>query len=259
MARVKCANARSARLRSRILAAVSSRTGEDGVASGTIRLSAARAEALLAAQRAANGWLRFRAATPGLTGAGVARLIPPEGLSVVSDIDDTVKVSGITEGSARVLRSTFFEPFEPVPGMAGRYRACGPSTAFHYVSGSPRPLFRPLRDGLTGSTPPFPDGSFHLLPLTLEVDSKLALKRLLAFVRDSDLDATVEHKIGVLTRLVGEDYPARRFVLVGDSGQHDREIYERIRERFGDRVVRIVIRDVADPGWDTAGVMVCGG
>jgi hypothetical protein len=52
-----------------------------------------------------------------------------EGLSVISDIDDTIRVSHVADRAA-LLRTTFVEPFEAVPGMADIYagREAAPSS-----------------------------------------------------------------------------------------------------------------------------------
>jgi phosphatidate phosphatase APP1 len=43
-----------------------------------------------------------------------------------------------------------------------------------------------------------------------------------------------------------ERFPEREFILSGDSGELDVEVYARIRELFGARVREIWIRDVID-------------
>jgi len=43
-----------------------------------------------------------------------------------------------------------------------------------------------------------------------------------------------------------EEYPERQFVLVGDSGEHDPEIYANIARRFPERVVKVIIRQVSE-------------
>jgi phosphatidate phosphatase APP1 len=45
--------------------------------------------------------------------------------------------------------------------------------------------------------------------------------------------------------------PQLRWVLLGDSGQADAELYAEAAREFGDRIAAIYIRDV-DPGSDTA-------
>lgn len=47
---------------------------------------------------------------------GLIRLIEPrEGISVISDIDDTIKISEVLD-KVRLLANTFIHPFKPVPG-----------------------------------------------------------------------------------------------------------------------------------------------
>src|SRR4029077_20851254 len=47
--------------------------------------------------------------------------LAPEGLSVISDIDDTIRISHVHDRAA-LLRGTFVEPFLAVDGMAELYR-----------------------------------------------------------------------------------------------------------------------------------------
>jgi hypothetical protein len=47
---------------------------------------------------------------------GVIRLIEPRaGISVISDIDDTIKISEVLD-KVRLIANTFIHPFKPVPG-----------------------------------------------------------------------------------------------------------------------------------------------
>jgi phosphatidate phosphatase APP1 len=52
-----------------------------------------------------------------------------------------------------------------------------------------------------------------------------------------------EHK-GVTIRNIMQLYVGMRFILIGDTSQHDPEIYHRIVSEFPDRVIAIYIRDV---------------
>jgi len=51
---------------------------------------------------------------------GRALLVPAQGLSVISDIDDTVKVTQVRD-QQQMLLNTFVRAFEAVPGMAQHY------------------------------------------------------------------------------------------------------------------------------------------
>ena len=50
------------------------------------------------------------------TGTGAIRLMEPQqGISIISDIDDTIKISEVLD-KVRLLANTFIHPFKPVPG-----------------------------------------------------------------------------------------------------------------------------------------------
>ena len=88
---------------------------------GTLRLSAAKVEQLLDDQDAKDGWLSFEAVTRKSDNrrfAGQVQMIGRHGLSVISDIDDTIKHSQVGELKA-VLANTFLRDLQPAPGMVG--------------------------------------------------------------------------------------------------------------------------------------------
>lgn len=69
---------------------------------------------------------------------GEAFRLEEAGLSVISDIDDTIKITEVRDRHA-TLRNTFLREFAPVPGMAEFYQTLARSNRaqFHYVSASP--------------------------------------------------------------------------------------------------------------------------
>ncbi len=216
------------------------RSDLNGLIAGELRLDAERADELLRAQGSTHGWLRLLAVSPAHQGAGRVRLIAPRGLSVISDIDDTIKVTEIPAGREVVMENTFFRPFVPAPGMVGRFWGLGEETAFHYVSGGPWQLYRPLAEFIADAG--FPDGSFHMKSVRknlLTPGSWQDLARLAAG------DATTEQKLRQISGIIGH-FPERRFILVGDSGEHDPEVYREIRDRFRRQIEAIWIRDVVD-------------
>ena len=88
-------------------------------------------------------------------------LVPSNGLSVISDIDDTIKISKVRDRH-ELVRNTFLRPFQGVPGMADVYRnwSTNSGATFHYVSASPWQLYAPLSDFLQANG--FPRGTFHM-------------------------------------------------------------------------------------------------
>jgi hypothetical protein len=215
----------------------------NGLIEMTLSLSEAKAQSLLEQQGSSDGWLTFNVISSGPVGKGKVKLIEPSGTSLVSDIDDTIKVTRIPGDKDIVLKNTFCRDFVPVPGMAARYEALA-DASFHYVSGGPWQLFQPLNEFLKGGANPFPAGTFHLnyFPKNfLASDTRSLLKDSIA----GSLGRTYDHKVEQITRLM-ERLRDRKFILVGDSGELDPEVYRRVRELFGERVQEIWIRDVVN-------------
>jgi hypothetical protein len=92
------------------------RTNLNGVIEGEIRLSEERLDQIVEAQNPENGWLRIRAVSPGHQGSGYIKPVLPHGTSVISDVDDTVKITEIPAGANIVVRNTFFKKFSPADG-----------------------------------------------------------------------------------------------------------------------------------------------
>lgn len=205
-------------------------TAEDGHTEDVLTLPAEEAAAL---QR--DGRVTFRAILPDgdeREFTGTATLVPATGLTIISDLDDTVRVSEVTD-RRRLLRRTFIEPFEAVDGMADRYRRWTESgAAIHIVSASPWQLYAPLSRFLDEAG--FPEAVWHMKRLRLKDPSVLKL-----------FDDPEEYKLHEISGVL-EAYPGRRFVLIGDSGEQDPEIYGEAARRFPDQIVRIAIRDVTD-------------
>lgn len=162
--------------------------------------------------------------------AGQTLFVPDEGLSVISDIDDTVKVSHVRNKKA-LLENTFLKPFVPAPGMAALYQdLAGKGAAFHYVSSSPWQLYPPLRDAFNEVG--LPNGSFHLRSFRFKDES------FYNFFKSSRETKPPEIETLLAT------FPDRDFILIGDSGEADPEIYGDIARRHPDQVRAILIRNV---------------
>jgi len=161
---------------------------------------------------------------------GTVRCVPRRGLSVVSDVDDTIKVSEVLD-RRRLLARTFVEEFEAVAGMPELYQRLEKEGAvFYYVSASPWQLYRPLEEFCRAEK--FPEGTWTLKRVRLKDASLLGL-----------LSAPNDYKIPVINALVKQD-PDRKFLLVGDDGERDPEVYGEIARRHPKQVERIWIRKV---------------
>jgi len=208
-------------------------SGADGHFAASLELPAAEFERLRGTDPDDRDWLTFQAVIrPGdrRTFAGRVRLIAPEGLSVISDVDDTIKVSMVRDRRA-LMRNTFLRPFRPVEGMAGLYRRWADAgAAFHYLSASPWQLHGPLREFVEDQD--FPPGTFHLKRFRLKARSALGL-----------FGSQQGYKSAAIERILA-DFPRRRFILVGDSGEQDPGIYGAAARRHPDQILRVLIRNV---------------
>jgi phosphatidate phosphatase APP1 len=158
------------------------------------------------------------------------------GISVVSDIDDTIKLTEVTKRS-RLLSRSFLEDFESIRGMAQVYREWSDQGAlFHYVSSSPWQIYGPLDEFLREHQ--FPAGSMHLKWFRLRDEF---FKRWSLVRRKS--------KAGVIAAMM-KRMPYRRFLLIGDSGERDPEIYAKIASKFPYQVAGCLIRELEDSPLD---------
>lgn len=217
------------------------RTNLNGLASAEFRISKAVAERISQHSDSEKEWLRIVSANPEHEGGGWIRLLKPEGMSVISDIDDTIKITEIPAGSSVVLENTFFKPYQAVPGMAERYQEYGEEVAFHYVSGSPWQLYRPLSEFLWSDEVNFPRGSFHMKTVTKNILSLSTWSGLSDLLFNDDF--TYEQKKNQIEVII-ETFPQRKFILYGDSGESDPEVFSELKQVFGDQIVEMVIRDV---------------
>jgi phosphatidate phosphatase APP1 len=165
-------------------------------------------------------------------------LVPPATakLGIISDLDDTVVQTGATDPRA-LLRSVFLANARtrlPFAGVAALYRAMqegadgGQNNPVFYVSSSPWNLYDVLAEFL--ALREIPEG-----PIMLR-DWGLSDRELLPTSHGS-------HKLEAIRSII-ELYPTLPFVLIGDSGQEDPEIYREIVARYPSRILAIYIRNV---------------
>ena len=171
--------------------------------------------------------------------AGTIHLLAAKGISVISDIDDTIKVSDVRNRD-ELMKNTLVRPFQPVKGMADPYRAWARNdgASFHYVSGSPWQLYPALAEFVRSNN--FPTGSFHLKQFRVKDETFLNL------FKDPEV-----YKMAIIEPLF-ERFPERRFILVGDSGERDPEIYGMLARKHPGQVQRIFIRDVTGQAPESA-------
>ncbi len=165
--------------------------------------------------------------------AGCSRiyLMPKSGTSVISDIDDTIKNSAINDRK-ELLANTFLRPFQSVDGMADVYRQWEQmGMDFHYVSSSPWQLLPPISEMLTRDA--FPEGSVHLRYFRLR---NHMLQRMVRIKRSGKITSL---------RNVVKTMPDRNFLLIGDSGEKDLELYRNLVKKYRARILAVCIRNLS--------------
>jgi phosphatidate phosphatase APP1 len=174
---------------------------------------------------------------PFRTGARV--LVPPATASfgVISDLDDTVVRTDVAS-RLRMMKNVFFGNAHtrmPFPGVAAFYQALergsGPAAhnPFFYVSSSPWNLYEVLAEFL----------ELRRIPA-----GPLLLRDWGISSVDPGDGGHAGHKTRHITTLL-ELYPALPFILVGDSGQEDPEIYARAVRDHPRRILAVYIRNVS--------------
>ncbi|MEM1009272.1 MAG: phosphatase domain-containing protein, partial [Myxococcota bacterium] len=155
------------------------------------------------------------------------------GMHVISDIDDTLIWTHVTQ-KAKMLKNMMFSNATQVKVIDGaktflRHALCRTNTpgTLHYLSGSPRQLFDRIR-GIF-SLRQFPLGSLTLKPITGP--------------KTYPLGAQQKYKIESIQRIM-RAFPKRRFLMLGDNGEHDPHIYNQIRKQFPKQIKAIFIHQV---------------
>ena len=155
---------------------------------------------------------------------------------MISDIDDTVVLTGATS-PLRMARTVFLgnaRTRAPFPGVAAFYAALqhGVGRAdfnpLFYVSSSPWNLYGLLTEFLT----------LRKIPL-----GPLMLRDWGINEREVLPTGHAGHKLEAIRKIM-ELYPDLPFILLGDSGQEDPEIYHRVVHDHPSRILAVYIRNV---------------
>ncbi|OTA60072.1 actin patch protein 1 [Hypoxylon sp. EC38] len=161
------------------------------------------------------------------------RIIEPKGVSLISDIDDTIKRSNIALGAKEIFRNTFVRELRDltVDGVREWYTTLyNLGVSIHYCSNSPWQLYPVLATFFKLSG--LPPGSLHLKQYT--------------GMLQGIFEPVAERKKGTLEKIM-KDFPERKFLLVGDSGEADLEVYTELAVAYPGRILAIFIRDVTTP------------
>ncbi|SJM87474.1 related to Phosphatidate phosphatase APP1 [Zygosaccharomyces bailii] len=173
--------------------------------------------------------------------------IKAQGFGLISDVDDTIKHTGVTGDKRSMFRNVFVQDFASwnIEGVSRWYRTLKDSrdVDFFYVSNSPMQTYNTLQQYICTN---FPKGP-------------LFLKQYSGNILSSIWSSSADRKLGSITQIL-RDFPSKRFFLVGDSGEQDFEAYISTVLNFPDQVAGIYIRcckdSLSDMGLRETEVMV---
>lgn len=187
------------------------------------------------------GWQHIYVDVRGHLSRGDALIVPKNNrIGIISDLDDTILVSEVLS-KRRLLSNTFLKnPLQRkiFPGAAEVYaniaqRNPVPDAApIFYLSASLRQLHGPISEFI----------SHHQFPPGVVITKR---------VSDDRSSEPIFDQFAYKTKKIEEIFkrlPQVRFILAGDDGEKDPEIYDHIRRTYPDRVMAVWIREVnTDP------------
>lgn len=175
------------------------------------------------------------------TGNATSYLVPPAGLTIISDIDDILRITKIYEPSEGLLNSfaRAFTPWMNMPDIYANWSQSIPDFHFHYLTTTPEQVTRNYMDFIYKT---YPGGSFDTRPLNF-----------------SDVSATLSIRKFLLEKIF-QTYPERKFILIADTSNSDvMKDYPAMVTEFPGQVQCIFLRNTSatDSGdkfpYDTSG------
>ena len=166
------------------------------------------------------------------TGNATSYLVSDHGLTVISDIDDILRITKIYEPKQGLLNS-FAKPFVPwmnMPDIYSNWSTSLPNMHFHYLTTTPEQITRNYMQFIYAT---YPGGSFDTRPLNF-----------------SDVAATLSIRKYLLDKIF-ETYPNRKFILVADTSNSDvMRDYPQMATDYPGQVQCIFLRNTSatDPG-----------
>ncbi|MCJ1255660.1 hypothetical protein MMC24_003477 [Lignoscripta atroalba] len=161
------------------------------------------------------------------TGNATAYLVPNRGLTIISDIDDILRVTKIYQPAEGLLNS-FARPFVPwmnMPDIYANWSRSIPDFHFHYLTTTPEQVTRNYMDYIYKT---YPGGSFDTRPLNF-----------------SDISATLSIRKFLLDKIF-QTYPERKFILIADTSNSDvMRAYPALATDFPGQVQCIFLRNTS--------------
>lgn len=141
---------------------------------------------------------------------------------VISDIDDTIKMTGVLNNKISVSLKGIFgkQAFAGMSELYNEFDRMGAS--IYYVSGSPQMIDGRIESFLTDREFPYPNQRF---------------------LKDKISSDTYKFKTESIREILNQD-PTITAILIGDDTEHDPHVYHDISQEFPGRIEAIYIRAV---------------
>jgi phosphatidate phosphatase APP1 len=175
--------------------------------------------------------------TSAVNAVGQVLIISPEAeYGVISDIDDTIVYTGVTSRlkmAYTVLLKNAYTRL-PLEGVAGFYHSLQESSQgneknpLFYVSSSPWNMYDLFREFF--EIHDIPSGPMFLRDWGFERNTVFTVKNR-------------NYKMGVISKIL-DSFPYLQFILIGDSGEEDPEIYADVIQLYPQRILAAYIRSV---------------
>ncbi|CEN60457.1 hypothetical protein ASPCAL02895 [Aspergillus calidoustus] len=163
-----------------------------------------------------------------------------KGWGVISDIDDTIKITG---GGLDAIKATLIEEATPVAGMPALYSTITDliDPAWIYLTGSPWQLYSMLHDFI------HTEFSASTGPILMKNLTYTGVEGLLEFLAAG---TSLEYKAGRIDDIHAW-YPGKMYLGIGDSSGYDPEVYAYAYRQYGPEWMKCIWIHVVEEGNNT--------
>lgn len=160
--------------------------------------------------------------------------IKPNGIGLISDVDDTIKHTGVTGDKKSMFKNVFVAPWQDwiIEGIPQWYNQLSTqfNVDFFYVSNSPLQLYTTLQNYISNTLPNGP----------------IFLKQYAGHIVASIMNTSAANKKMDTIEQILQDFSQKKFILVGDSGEKDFETYIELALKYPGQILAIYIRCCKD-------------
>lgn len=164
----------------------------------------------------------------------ITYVLKPIKTVIVSDIDDTIMVTGVTSFfKLKLLWNTLFlNPFRriPIENASNYFQFLSTNDSqFIYLSNSPWNLFHYLKSFLSHNN--FPEGFIILRDMGWQLIKSRSIENRNKFIE-------IEKLIQI--------FSSSSFILIGDTGEKDFFIYQALQKKYPNKVAKIIMNAVGN-------------